>query len=154
MATREPKIVGSQVDKQLTETIGQLHELSSRIDERIKHLIEKQNAMSDKLDVLSKDMSDMKTRLALIENQDIEKTSEELVELDKKVAVFEKILNNGIRSDIEDLKVKVRTLELSNEHHTSFRTKGEARLQWWLDVVWKTIQILGAAALTYYLTNK
>ena len=151
---REPKLVEIQVDGQLTETIRQLHEVSSRIDERIKYLIEKQTATADKLEQTSQLNSDNRTRIALLENADIDKIREEVDDLDKKVAVFEKTLNNGIRTDVEDLKVKVRSLELSNEHNTSFRTKGEARIQWWLDVAWKIVQILGAAALTYYLARK
>lgn len=157
MPTREPKeprLVEIQVDGQLTETIRQLHEVSSRIDERIKYLIEKQTAMADKLEAVSQNLSDLKTRIVVLENADVEQTSEDLDELDKKVAVFEKQLNNGIRTDVDDLKVKVRTLELANEHNTSFRTKGEAKIQWWLDVAWKFVQILFAAALTYFLAKK
>ena len=154
MPTREPKLVEIQVDAQLTETIRQLHEVSSRIDERIKHLIEKQTGMADKLEQISQAMSDVKTRIAVLENSDIEQTGEDLDELDKKVAVFERQLNNGIKTDVDDMKVRVRTLELANEHNTSFRTKGEARIQWWLEVAWKVVQILGAAALTYYLAKK
>jgi chromosome segregation ATPase len=154
MPTREPKLVEIQVDAQLTETIRQLHEVSSRIDERIKHLIEKQTGMADKLEQISQAMSDVKTRIAVLENSDIEQTGEDLDELDKKVAVFERQLNNGIKTDVDDMKVRVRTLELSNEHNTSFRTKGEARIQWWLDVSWKFVQILFAAALTYFLARK
>ena len=46
---KEPRLVEIQVDTQLTETIHQLHDISSRIDERIKSLIEKQNGMADRM---------------------------------------------------------------------------------------------------------
>ena len=154
MPTKEPKLVEIQVDTQLTDTIKQLHEVSSRIDERIKYLIEKQTVMAEKLEKMSQTLSDMVTRIAILENSDIDQTRDELDELDKKLAVFEKQLNNGIRTDVDEMKLRVRTLELSNEHNTSFRTKGEARIQWWLDVGWKVCQIIGAAVLAYYLAKK
>lgn len=152
--TREPRLVETKVDAQLTETIRQLHEVSSRIDERIKHVIEKQQTMADKLERLGTAMADNSTRIAILEKSDIDSVRDELEETDKKLAVLEKQLNNGIRSDVDDIKVKVRALELSNEHNTSFRTKGEARVLWWVDVVWKVIQIIGAAVLAYYLSKK
>ena len=152
--SKEPKLVEIQVDSQLTETIQQLHEVSSRIDERIKHLIEKQNTMSEKLEKITESIANNATRLAILEKSNIDQVRDELDELDKNQAILTKQINNGIRTDVEDMKFRVRGLELSNEHNTSFRTKGEARLDWWLNVAWKFAQIIGAAFLAYYLSKK
>lgn len=151
---KEPRLVEIQVDSQLTETIRQLHEVSSRIDERIKHLIEKQNGMADRLEKIGDTVFNNATRLAILEQADIDQLQDGFDEVDKKLAVLEKQLNNGIRSDVDDMKIKVRTLELSNEHNTSFRTKGEARLEWWLNVAWKVVQIIGGTAIAYYMAKK
>lgn len=151
---KEPKLVEIQVDTQLTENIRQLHEVSSRIDERIKHLIEKQSGLSDKLEKLADAMATVAVRVAILEQGNVAQVRVELDEIDKKLAVLEKQMHNGLKSDVDSLKTKVHTLELANEHNTSFRTKGEVRLQWWLDMAWKIVQIVGAAALTYYLAKK
>lgn len=136
------------------ETVRQLYEISSRIDERIKYLVEKQNDMSDKIEKLASNMTETAVRVAVLEKSDWEKTKDTLDDLDKKVAVLDKQFNNGVKSDVQELKEKVRTLEFSNEHNTSYRNKGEFRIQWWLDAAWKVVQIVGAAALAYYLSKK
>src|SRR5438105_1671167 len=129
--TKDAK-VEVQVDA-LTETIRQLHEVSSRIDERIKHLIEKQNDMADKIERLNGNVADTTVRLAIIERAGLDKAKDDIEETRTKVAILERQFNNGVKSDVEDLKSKVRTLEFSNEHNTSFRTRGEARVEWWLN---------------------
>ncbi len=154
MATREPRTAEVQIDNQLTETIRQLHEVSSRIDERIKHLIEKQNTLTDKVENLSNTINDSKTRLTVLEKSGIEDARDEVDELDKRMAILDKQLNNGIRSDVDLLKVTVKALELSNEHHTSFRTKGEQRINWWIDVVWKSLWAIAGAFILYKMGIK
>lgn len=154
MPTREPRTTEVQIDTQLTETIRQLHEVSSRIDERIKHLIEKQNSLADKVENIINHVNDGKTRLTVLEKSGIDDVRDDLEDLDKKMAILEKQLNNGIRSDVDDLKVTVKALELSNEHHTSFRTKGEQRLNWWFDVLWKSIWTIAGAFILYKMGIK
>ena len=151
---REPRSMETKVDVQLTETIRQLHEVSIRIDERIKHLIEKQTVMSDKLERFGTIASENSSRITFLEKSGIDLVRDELEENDKKIAIIEKQLNNGIRSDVNDIKEKVRTLELSNEHNSSFRDKGEARMRWGVDAVWKMIQIIMASVLAYMLSKK
>ena len=136
------------------ETVRQLYEITSRIDERIKYLVEKQNEMSDKIEKLAINITETAVHVAVLEKSDWNKSKENLDEIDKRLAVLDKQFNNGIKSDVQELKEKVRTLEFSNEHNSRFRTTGEARVQWWLDAIWKVVQIVGAAALAYYLSKK
>lgn len=136
------------------ETVRQLYEISSRIDERIKYLVEKQNDMSDKIEKLAMNMTETAVRVAVLEKSGWDKSRDNVDEIDKKLAVLDKQFNNGLKSDVQELKEKVRALEFSNEHNTNFRNKGEVRLQWWLDAAWKIVQIVGAAALAYYLSKK
>ena len=99
-------------------------------------------------------MSNNATRLAILEKAGIDDVRSELDDVDKKLAVLEKQFNNGIKHDVDDMKTKVRVLELSNEHNTSFRTKGEARLDWWMNVVWKVIWTIAGAFIVYKLGLK
>jgi Zn-finger domain-containing protein len=110
--------------------------------------------MSDKIEKLAINMTETAVRVAVLEKSGWDKSKDNLDEIDKKVAVLDKQFNNGLKADVQELKEKVRVLEFSNEHNTSYRNKGEIRLQWWLDAAWKVMQIVGAAALAYYLSKK
>ena len=139
---------------QLAENIRQLHELSTRIDERLKHMVEKHSAMSDKMDQLMTRQGEFATRLAVIEASNLSDLKEMLDEVDKRLVVAERLLHNKVNDDVEALKTKLHALEIANEHNTSYRTKGEDRLQWWLDISMKFVLAIAGAAVVWKLGIK
>lgn len=139
---------------ELAENIRQLHELSTRIDERLKYMIERHSVLSDKIDFLMSKHNDMATRVAIIEATNVGNVKETVANMDKRLLVMEKHVNTNIMDAVDMLQNTVHTLEISNEHNTSYRTRGESRIGWWADIIMKLVIALIGAAIFWKLGLK
>lgn len=88
--------ISIQILTQTSENIQKLFELSTRIDERVKAIQEKQHGFDERLDSVVKAHMEILKKIAVLEakngktlERNIDECEKELVILDKRVAVVE-----------------------------------------------------------------
>lgn len=113
---------------EISKAIKSLFDLTSRIDERVKMLMEKQQENSEKLSDISKLYNDLMQKVAIIESKNGDKLHEEINKLESNIDSSVDKINENVKT----LQIRVSLVEKS--------TQGtEAR--------WKTIIDLGFKAL-------
>lgn len=90
--------------KEVTQSIKAIFDLTARIDERVKMLVEQQTALGQKLDNQGMQDGDMATRISVLENRngkvaekEIDRVAEELNDLEEKVDDMEETLGDAKR---------------------------------------------------------
>ncbi len=120
-----------------TKTVNDILNLTSRIDERVKMLLEKQKRTEEKLDVVGNEKNNVLSRVALLEGLDMKDRLDELEEkLDEKLDALE------------------RTLSILKDDHNALSIKSINVENKWnkvLDTVFKLGFIVFAAYLLYKL---
>ena len=91
-----PEDISVQILSQTSENIQKLFELSTRIDERVKEIQNKQAGFHERLEKVMSGHQNVLQKVAVLESkdgaaliEDIDECKKELVTLDKRIAVVE-----------------------------------------------------------------
>jgi DNA repair exonuclease SbcCD ATPase subunit len=140
---------------QVQESIQAVFDLTSRIDERVKILIEHQKEIDSQIDKVIEMQQSCIQRLNLLEAQDYDLIAQDLHEISKKIAVIqsdkpEKELQN-LKSDNQELNKKIHSLELKLEA-TNYKV-GSQENRWIriFDSLWKILLMIIASYILYKL---
>jgi len=94
--------ISVQILTQTSENIQKLFELSTRIDERVKAIQEKQHGLEERLDSVMQTHNTIMQKIAVLESKngealenDIDECKKDLVGLDKRVAMVENYSGNS-----------------------------------------------------------
>lgn len=91
-----------QFYQQVSESIKLVFDLTSRVDERVKFLVQQQNSNSDRIEKLA---------------DRIEENSAKLFFLEKKIANGMTSDMNDMKDDIQDMRIKISGLEIHTDLH-------------------------------------
>jgi uncharacterized phage infection (PIP) family protein YhgE len=104
--------------REVSDSMKLMYDLTSRIDERVKNLVETQSETNDRMDKLMERQEGIMSRLSVLENKngvhkDIAKIEEDIKELQKGITSMgrlhqQEVINNG------QLQQRIIMLEASN----------------------------------------
>lgn len=135
---------------QVTESIKSVFDLTSRIDERVKMLVERQNDTDERHDKLLDIQQQIIHRVTTleakcIELKDVSTVKADLNEINKRVAIMESSVD---KADIDDIKQKIHTLDLRVEAINMRTANQEGRWAKLFDLAFKlTIMLIGGYLL-------
>lgn len=139
---------------QVTESIKSIFDLTSRIDERVKMLVERQNDADIRYDKVLELLQQLVNRVTILESKDISNVKIDVNEINKRVAIMESfeakhnVEDIGAKQDIEDIKQKIHTLDLRVEAINMRTVTQEGRWAKLFDLVFKlTIMLIGGYLL-------
>jgi uncharacterized coiled-coil protein SlyX len=145
------RMLGDQYFNQVSESIKNVFELSTRIDERVQLMMKKQEDLEKKLDAQMQKTNDMTTRVTVLESQ-VQKASD----MNNRLAALESKNNNqekikeisesvtGIAAIVHNMELKVQSLEGNTKRQ-------EARWKTIFGFVVQLIWVVLAAYLLYRL---
>ncbi len=123
---------GDEFYRQVSESIKLVFDLTSRIDERVKFLVEQHGEANDKIEKLMDRQEGIVSRLSVLENKN----------------------GNGLKEDVYDMKNLVRALEIkvaSLEIHSASHTNKWSTAT---DFVFKVIVTAIGAMLAWKIGGK
>lgn len=151
MSRNEDEVFIDQYN-QMTDSIKSVFDLTSRIDERVKRLVERQNDADIRYDKVLELLQQLVNRVAILESKDISKV--DINEINKRVAIMESfeakhdVEDIGAKHGIEDIKQKIHTLDLRVEAINMRTVTQEGRWAKLFDLVFKlTIMLIGGYLL-------
>lgn len=123
------KELNEQYYIQVTESIKSIFELTARVDERVQLMMKKQDEIEKKMDMSLEQVTDLSARVKMLETQ-----NDNLLhtELDK------------IKQHVQDLQVKMGTMEKANENH-------ESRWHTVMNLFFQVVGVISVAYLLYKL---
>jgi|SRR5579859_5894674 len=144
--------ITEQFYAQVSESIKLLFDLTSRIDERIKTIIEKHNVLEHDLKYVLKELSAIDNRVHDVEARDFANVKKKVEELDKNLANIENIMKSldKTQKDIDELEKRIRDIEIKMESVGFFKITTENRWKTAFDVFWKIVIIVSGAFLMYH----
>lgn len=80
--------------KEVIGSIKSLFDLSVRVEERVKMMLEKQTQMDARIESLSKTQADAATKVSILETRNGEELKEEIVKVEESIHEIEKELRN------------------------------------------------------------
>jgi len=133
----------------VNESIKSVFDLSSRIDERVKMLVERQSSHEEQLDKAIDNQQQIIQRITVLESKDVvhiaTANKDNISDINKRVAIME---SSGSKQDIEDLKQKIHLLDLRVESINMRTANQEGRWAKLFDLVFKlTIMLIGGYLL-------
>ncbi len=144
MPRNEGEILIEQYN-QVTNSIKSVFDLTSRIDERVKMLVERQNDADERYDKVLELLQQLVNRVTILESKDVSNVKTDLNEINKRIAIME---SSGAKHDIEDIKQKIHTLDLRVEAINMRTVNQEGRWAKLFDLVFKlTIMLIGGYLL-------
>lgn len=118
--------------KEVSDSIKLVFDLTSRIDERVKMLVEQHNDTTQKIEKLMDRQENLLTRTSVLENKSAPDTKQDLQEL---------------RHVCEELKIKVAALEIYTARH-------ESKWQMIGDFIYKTVLTVVGLFIAYKIGLK
>lgn len=157
MANEKTKIMHSEdvtgLYQQVNETINHVLDLSSRIDERVKMLIEKSNDFSIKMESITANYSNLIQRVVALESyldyDDFAKLEDNYDLLEKKILLLESCSEN-----LKALDVRINKIEAGHKDFDFFKKNTESNMKTLFDAIYKIIITLGMAYVMYKLGLK
>lgn len=133
----------------VNESIKSVFDLTSRIDERVKMLVERQGDLEEQLDKAIDNQQQILSRVLVLESRDATPIATankaEIHEIKQRVAIME---SSGSKRDIEDIKQKIHLLDLRVESINMRTANQESRWAKLFDLVFKlTIMLIGGYLL-------
>lgn len=135
--------------KDVSESIKSVFDLTSRIDERVKMLVERHEDLEQQLDKAIETQQKVLNRVTVLESRDVSSlvvsSNNDINEIKQRVAIME---NSNSKNDIEDLKQKIHLLDLRIESVNMMTANQESRWTKLFDLVFKlTIMLIGGYLL-------
>jgi archaellum component FlaC len=112
---------------QLSESVKLVFDLTSRIDERVKILMEKQNELDRNFQRIMDGLSSLSTRVSIVESKS----------------------NEDLKEQVEELEKRVHDLEMKNEVLNVFKSGTENRWNHIIDAAWKVIVGIAVAYIVF-----
>lgn len=133
----------------VNQSIKSVFDLTSRIDERVKMLVERQGDLEEQLDKAIDNQQQILSRVLVLESRDATPIATankaEIHEIKQRVAVMESVES---KKDIEDIKQKIHLLDLRVESINMRTANQESRWAKLFDLVFKlTIMLIGGYLL-------
>lgn len=144
--SNENTVLAEQFFSQVSESIQLVFDLTSRIDERVKMLIEKQNELDAKMTRFSESVQLISNRLTILESKDYPSLKEDLSKIRENIAAI-----SLTGEDVEDLEDKVHNLEVKLEMISLKLGTHDNRWFLMFDTVWKMALMLVAGYILYKL---
>ena len=94
--------INDQFYKEVSDSIKLVFDLTSRIDERVKHLVEQHSDSNQRIERLVERQEDIFSRISVLENKNGNGYKEDIIELKKNVHIME---------------IKMSSLELQTNQH-------------------------------------
>jgi chromosome segregation ATPase len=139
--------------QQVNESINHVLDLSSRIDERVKMLIEKSNDFSAKLEVITTNYSNLIQRIVVLEScldyEDFSKLEKNYDSLERKM-----LLLDSFSKDLESLSHRIDKFEAGHADLQHFKKNTESNIKTLFDTIYKILITLGMAYVMYKLGLK
>jgi hypothetical protein len=131
------------------ESIKSVFNLTSRIDERVKILVEQQVDLKQQLDKAIDNQQQILNRVTVLESKDVTSavasSKTDIHDIKQRVAIME---SSGSKQDIEDIKQKIHLLDLRLESINMRTANQESRWAKIFDLVFKlTIMLIGGYLL-------
>jgi hypothetical protein len=153
MPRSEGEILTEQYN-QVSGSIKSVFDLTSRIDERVKMLVERQNIADERYDKVLELLQQLVNRVTILESKDISNVKTDLNDMNKKIAIMENSEtkhdkeSSVTKHDMEDIKQKIHTLDLRVEAINMMTATQESRWAKLFDLVFKlTIMLIGGYLL-------
>jgi hypothetical protein len=127
--------------QQVNESMKHVLDLTSRIDERVKMLIDQNSIFSNKIDIMNKNYSEMVQRITILESYI---DDDKIQELEKRLVILE-LQSNDIKGLIE----KLSTFEDDHKELKRFKKSAENNLKTVFDAIYKIITMLIGAYLLW-----
>lgn len=131
--------------KQLSESIKNIFELTSRIDERVKILIEQQNATNHKVEKLVENDQGILSRIAILESKGNNGLKAQVDSLMQEIADLKKC-QKDLEKEKEKLKLEISALNIYSQQNVG-------RWQWIGDAAFKIFMATMAAILAWKLES-
>jgi HPt (histidine-containing phosphotransfer) domain-containing protein len=133
----------------VNESIKSVFDLTSRIDERVKMLVERQGDLEQQLDKAIDNQQQILNRVTVLESRDVTSvvasSKTDIHDIKQRIAIME---NSGSKQDIEDIKKKIHLLDLRVESINMRTANQESRWAKLFDLVFKlTIMLIGGYLL-------
>lgn len=131
------------------DSIKSVFDLTSRIDERVKMLINRQGSVDEQLDRAIQNQQQILSRVTVLESRDlsslVESSKIDIGEIKQRVAIME---NSNSEEDIEELKQQIHLLDLKVESVHMRTASQESRWAKLFDLVFKlSIMMIGGYLL-------
>lgn len=146
----------SQILK-FADSLGQVLELTSRIDERVKHIIDRQDEADLRIESLIQQQNGILARIAALESAGVSGLRNELSEAHRRLAHLESQSQpHGktvelCRQDINELKNIQHEMNLRMAGLTQAQTVGESRWKMIIDAIFKIAVLVGGGILLHKL---
>jgi len=133
----------------VNESIKSVFDLTSRIDERVKMLVERQGDLEQQLDKAIDNQQQILNRVTVLESKDatsvVASNKIDIHDIKQKIAIME---NSSSKEDIEDIKQKIHLLDLRVESINMRTSNQEGRWARLFDLIFKlTIMLIGGYLL-------
>lgn len=97
--------------KEVSDSIKLVFDLTSRIDERVKHLVEQHNEANQRIEKLMERHENILSRISVLENKNGNGIKEDITELKK---------------DFHTIEIKIAALEMqTSRHENKWQTVGD-----------------------------
>lgn len=132
--------ISEQLLNQLSESIKLVFDLTSRIDERVKHLSQQNVDFSVHIKNFIDKHQDINTRICVLESKDYAMMKREIEDMGQKLAIIE---SRNINKRLEDVEGKMEQMNF-------FKTTTEGKVKIFVDIFWKLL----VGVLTCYIAFK
>lgn len=143
--TMENTAIAEQFFAQVSESIQLVFDLTSRIDERVKMLIERQNELDAKIEKLFDAHQVLLNRLSIIEAKEYPQLKEDLMHVKQSIPRIQKN-----EDDLSDAESRVNALETKIEILTARLGNHDNRWLLAFDAIWK----IGLMVIAGYILFK
>jgi hypothetical protein len=127
--------------QQVNESMKHVLDLTSRIDERVKMLIDQNSIFSNKIDIMNKNYSEIVQRITILESYI---DDDKIQELEKRLVILE-LQSNDVKGLIE----KLSTFEDDHKELKRFKKSAENNFKTVFDAIYKIITMLIGAYLLW-----
>lgn len=128
---------------QISGYVHEIHDLVTRIDERVKTIFKLQNESDKKLEKLRDNNIIINSKINSIENFN-------LPNLDKKFDCLKKELES-LENDLNNLLSKTQKFESETKDLRNFKRSTEERAKFIFDIIFKLLMTLAGAYIIYHL---
>lgn len=133
----------NEVPYQVNNYIHQIHDLVTRIDERVKTIFKQLNDTDKKLEKLRENYSEVVSKINSLESHEIPFLENKINDLKAKMELFE----NQFRNYFD----KVNRNEFDTRELKTFKKSTEEKVKVFVDILFKIIFTLGCGYIAYKL---
>ncbi len=128
---------------QINHYIHEIHDLTTRVDERVKTVFKQLNETDKKIEKLRDNYSSLVTKINTIELHELPCLNKKIIELKNEFEI--------LSSEFKECIDKVQKYEFDTKDLKSFKRSTEDRFKFFLDTAFKTLMTIGCAYVVYKL---